>query len=200
MTLQKVAAEADVPLGNVNYYFRTKEDLIEDVLEAHKTHLRGVFARWDEASPDPRQRLRMYLGAQARNAEKIVQDGCQHARLAFDLNQHETFRHRAGEIIDLYIRWAHQQFELAGADDPAIMATDLVARVQGAIAVASTMRRTDVLTDVLERVESWLDAQWPQDGVRGDARLGTPSRYAERSSLLPRRSTPRGGADRASRS
>lgn len=170
MTLQKVAAEADVPLGNVTSYFRTKEDLIEDVLEAHRTHLRGVFARWNDASPDPRQRqrLRLYLGAQARNADKIVEDGCQHARLAFDLNQHETFRHRAGEIIDLYIRWAEEQFRLTGIDDApaAATATDLVARVQGAIAVAATVRRTDVLIDVLERIEAWLDAGCPQDAAR----------------------------------
>lgn len=173
MTLQKVAAEADVALGNVNYYFATKDSLVEAVLDAHKLHLREVFARWDAISPDPVHRLRSYLGAQARSASKIVHEGCQHARLAYDLNRLEAFRDRAGEIIELYIEWAQRQFALAGPLDAApVLAVDLVARVQGAIAVATTLGRTDVFLDALERVERDLVdgvASRPFDGSNGDA-------------------------------
>jgi AcrR family transcriptional regulator len=157
-TLSEVAAAADVPLGNVYYYFRTKDDLVEAVLEGHKRHLREVMAAWEARTPDPRARLRLYLGAQARSAAKLAEQGCQHARLAQDLNQDPALRHRAGEILGLYIAWAERQLRALGTPGEAHRrAVSLVARVEGAIALGSTLRRPDLLVDELEEIEAWLD-------------------------------------------
>ncbi len=47
-TLADVAALAAVPLGNVSYSFRTKDDLLAAVIDAHLRELRARFARWDQ--------------------------------------------------------------------------------------------------------------------------------------------------------
>src|SRR5712692_3063177 len=55
-TLADIAQQAQVPLGNIYYHFRTKEALVEAVIQAHLQELQSLFARLDHL-PDPRQRL-----------------------------------------------------------------------------------------------------------------------------------------------
>ncbi len=161
-TLGEIAAEADVPLGNVYYYFKSREDLVEAVLDAHKRHLTAVLACWDAATPDPWQRLGIYLQAQAENADKLAADGCQHTRLTFDLGHEEAFRARAGEILELYLRWAQRQLELLGRRDARERALELICRVQGAITLSSSLHQPHVLIDETERLHRWLAELRPQ--------------------------------------
>src|ERR671937_566114 len=42
-TLAQIADEADVPPGNVYYYFKTKDELIEAVIEARTSQVRGLL-------------------------------------------------------------------------------------------------------------------------------------------------------------
>ena len=52
-TLADIAAAAGVPLGNVYYYFKTKNDLAEAVVEAHKREARAMLAAVDAAHDAP---------------------------------------------------------------------------------------------------------------------------------------------------
>ena len=62
-TLADVAGAADVPLGNVYYYFKSKEALAEAVIASHQAALRERFASWAAAHRDPRMRLRCLVRA-----------------------------------------------------------------------------------------------------------------------------------------
>src|SRR5712692_7746460 len=50
-TLADIAQQAEVPLGNIYYHFRTKEALVEAVIQAHLQELQSLFARLDR-QPD----------------------------------------------------------------------------------------------------------------------------------------------------
>jgi len=46
-TLADIAAAADVPVGNVYYYFKTKDDVIAAVIEAHAHQVKVTLAEID---------------------------------------------------------------------------------------------------------------------------------------------------------
>ena len=46
-TLADIAQQAQVPLGNVYYHFRTKEALVEAVVQAHTQELHAMFGKWE---------------------------------------------------------------------------------------------------------------------------------------------------------
>ncbi|GAA3114595.1 hypothetical protein GCM10020254_71350 [Streptomyces goshikiensis] len=52
-TLADIARAADVPVGNVYYYFKTKDQLVEAAIDAHAQHLRQLITVLD-ALPTPR--------------------------------------------------------------------------------------------------------------------------------------------------
>src|SRR5580658_9938196 len=77
-TLADVAGRAKVPLGNVYYYFKTKEALAEAVIASHEAALRERFASWAAAHHDPKLRLRCLVRAPLDAADSIIQFGCPH--------------------------------------------------------------------------------------------------------------------------
>lgn len=60
--------------------------------------------------------------------------------------------------MQIHLDWAEGHFRLSGhAPAPAIdLATELISRVQGAIALATSLRKPDIITAEIERVEQWL--------------------------------------------
>ena len=57
-TLADIARAADVPLGNVYYYFKTKDDIFAAVLQARVDELESGFATLEDADPSPQARLK----------------------------------------------------------------------------------------------------------------------------------------------
>src|SRR5271170_4973433 len=71
-TLADVATAAKVPLGNLYYYFKTKDALAEAVIAAHEAALRELFATWTRKHDDPKKRLRCLLRAPLDSADGVI--------------------------------------------------------------------------------------------------------------------------------
>ena len=55
-SLADIAREAEVPLGNVYYYFKTKDEIGEAIVELRLAELSAQQQRWNEAG-SPKDRL-----------------------------------------------------------------------------------------------------------------------------------------------
>ena len=165
-TLADVAHRASVPLGNVYYYFKTKEALAEAVIAAHEEALRERFASWDAAHPDPRSRLRQLVRAPLDTSDRIIQFGCPHGSLCQELEKlgKDAPLARAGaRLFAVYIDWTDSQFRALGCEkrEARALGADLVASVQGTMLLANTLRSPTLLAAQLRRVERWLDTAGP---------------------------------------
>src|SRR5690349_11297930 len=72
-TLANIAALADVPLGNVYYYFKSKDSIILAVIERRKRLLGALFLEWNNCQ-DIKDRLKaliQYVGTLADEAAKF---------------------------------------------------------------------------------------------------------------------------------
>jgi AcrR family transcriptional regulator len=161
-TLADVAALARVPLGNVYYYFKTKEALAEAVIAAHEAALRELFASWAATHRDPRLRLRRLVRAPLNSADTIVRFGCPHGSLCQELEKLEPdapLAKAAARLLTVYIDWAEEQFvELGfGQRRARAHASDLLAGLQGTMLVAHTMRSQELLAQQLRRVERGIE-------------------------------------------
>ena len=161
-TLAHVASSARVPLGNVYYYFRTKDALAEAVITAHEEALRSRFAAWTGAHREPRARLRYFVRAPLDFADGVIQFGCPHGSLCQELEKlgpDAPLSRAAQRLLAVYIDWAEVQFLAHGVTrrEARALAADLVGAVQGAMLLAYTMRSKELLTHQLRRVEKWLD-------------------------------------------
>ena len=59
-TLADIAGAADVPVGNVYYYFKTKDELVEAAIEAHAEEITARLAALDKHRT-PKARLKAFV-------------------------------------------------------------------------------------------------------------------------------------------
>ncbi len=163
-TLADVATRAQVPLGNINYYFATKQTLAEAVILSHEADLREKFALWETTSTDPQSRLRRLIRSPLESTEAIVGFGCPHGSLCQELEKLGTeslLVVAATRLMTTYIDWAQQQFGMIGYGDRESreIAEQLVAAIQGTMLLAHTLRSAEVLKKQLLRVKFWLEGE-----------------------------------------
>src|ERR1700688_1402715 len=75
-TLADIAREAEVPLGNVYYYFKTKDEIGEAIVESRLPQLSAQRQRWDEAG-SPKDRLFACVQGVFENKDCYPQHGCE---------------------------------------------------------------------------------------------------------------------------
>jgi AcrR family transcriptional regulator len=160
-TLAEVANRARIPLGNVYYYFRTKESLAGAVIESHVEALEHLFRSWDTNHRDPRDRLRALLRTYPGEARQILNFGCPHGSLCQELEKlgaRSALAKAGARLLGAYLRFAERQFRALGHGNRASpLARDLVASLQGTLLLAHTMRSRALLKERLLRIEQWVD-------------------------------------------
>jgi AcrR family transcriptional regulator len=156
-TLAEVAARADVPPGNVYYYFKTKDDLVEAAIEAHKDDVSSTLEAL-EKHRTPKARLRALVRLFVEQRDQVARSGCPQGSLCSELDKREDRLSSAcGEMMRLPISWAQEQFEQMGRRDAHELAVALIAGYQGAALLANTFRDAGLLAGEGKRLERWID-------------------------------------------
>jgi TetR/AcrR family transcriptional regulator, transcriptional repressor for nem operon len=157
-TLAHVAHSADVPAGNVYYYFRTKDDLVQAVIDARAEQIRTMLGSLSR-QPSPRARLTALAHCWIDMREVVAQHGCPFGTLCVELdNREDGLREAAAGLMELFIDWAREQFDELGRSDARDLAVTLLATVQGAALLTNTLRDPEILTAQVHHVEKWIDS------------------------------------------
>jgi TetR/AcrR family transcriptional regulator, transcriptional repressor for nem operon len=162
-TLADIAAAAGIPLGNVYYYFKTKDDIIAAVIDSHASDIRAKIASLERQHRTPRARLKALIGALTDQRELIARYGCPRGTLCSELDKRSALS-GDGSVADLLripVDWAEQQFRLMGRDDGRDLAVSLIALYQGTALLTNTLRDPDLLVRESRRLERWIDSLEP---------------------------------------
>ena len=158
-TLADIAKAADVPVGNVYYYFKTKDELIAAVIESHAQQTKTTLAAIDARHQPPKSRLKALVRAFTAQDEIIALYGCPLGTLCSELDKRAREpAAAAAELLRIPIDWAEKQFRSLGRSDAHDLAIDLMAAYEGSALLANTMRDPNVLTSAARRIDRWIDA------------------------------------------
>jgi TetR/AcrR family transcriptional regulator, transcriptional repressor for nem operon len=157
-SLADIAAAAQVPVGNVYYYFRTKDDLVRAVIEAHLARARAVLSAIEATTGDPRERLKAMFAGLAEQTDEIARYGCPFGSLCLELDKRADGPGEAASLLRVPIEWAERQFRAMGRPDADDLAVEVIARYQGAALLTSTFRDPALMTKAAARAALWLDS------------------------------------------
>jgi TetR/AcrR family transcriptional regulator, transcriptional repressor for nem operon len=160
-TLADIANLAEVPPGNVYYYFKTKDDVIAAVVAAHADQVSSALAAIDARFRSPRSRLKALVQELAGQSEIVARYGCPLGSLCSELDKRLDAPDFAGaKLMLLIIDWAEAQFrDLGQGSQSRALAMDMLAAYEGGALLANTMRDPKVLSDASRRIDRWIDAQ-----------------------------------------
>jgi len=157
-TLADVAQRADVPLGNVYYYFKTKDELVGAVLDGYKDQAELLIEEF-ERHRSPQARLKALVQNWAEMRDEIARHGCPMGTLCSELDKLEGGADReAAAVMARIIDWAEDQFRQLGRRDARDLAVALFAGIQGAALLANTFRDPRILVRQGRHLERSIDA------------------------------------------
>jgi TetR/AcrR family transcriptional regulator, transcriptional repressor for nem operon len=157
-TLADIAQAADVPVGNIYYYFKTKDELVGAVIDAYSLDLRTRLSSLDRHRT-PKARLKALVRDLADQRELTAQFGCPMGSLCSELDKRDDELERtAAELLMLSVTWAEEQFRSMGRSDARDLAVALVASSQGISLLTNTLRDPDLMAREARRLDRWIDS------------------------------------------
>jgi AcrR family transcriptional regulator len=158
-TLADMAQAADVPVGNVYYYFKTKDDIIAAVVHTHVLQIESTLAELEGRHRSPRARLKAFVRFLAEHADAIADYGCLHGTLCSDLAKRaEGSDPHAAWLMQIQLDWAEQQFHAMGRRDADDLAVELLVSYQGSAVLTNALGQPDLMARQARRLEKWIDA------------------------------------------
>lgn len=160
-SLADIAKHAEIPIGNVYYYFKTKDELAQATLEKRKRAMQEICARLDEMLDEPRERLIQMARFFDKAKEEYAKNGCPVFRMITDGGEADgdAVSKAASQIYEDFVAWAEKQFKQLGHEASAReLAVSLLAGIQGGAVMAKAFGSSKCLSDEIERLVKWLQS------------------------------------------
>jgi AcrR family transcriptional regulator len=158
-TLADIAHAAEVPLGNVYYYFKTKDDIIGAVVRTHGDQIESTLAELERRHRSPKARLKALVRFLAERSGSIAQYGCPYGTLSSELTKRaEGSDPLAAPLMQTPLDWAEQQLHAMGRRDAHDLAVELVASYQGSAVLSSALGQPELMARQARRLQRWIDA------------------------------------------
>lgn len=149
-TLADIAQEAKVPLGNVYYYFKTKQEIMEAVVTRKTALLQTLFSELENLD-SPAAKIVAFIDAFIAQQAEIARFGCPLGSLALELSKAGEPLAQHGQTLMLtVIHWLRKQFET-------VSGSEIIAEQQAYYCV-STLQGFGLLTLTLQDTTPMMQA------------------------------------------
>ncbi|MFI6166981.1 TetR/AcrR family transcriptional regulator [Nocardia sp. NPDC051052] len=160
-TIADIARAADVPVGNVYYYFKTKDQLVRAAIGAHDQALSVLIAMLEQL-PTPPDRLKALIGGWVDERETAARFGCPSGTLATELDKRaDGLDRELADVMRQLVDWIEGQFEAMGRPDARELAVALFAAYQGISLLTNTFREPELMVAEGDRLARWIDSLVP---------------------------------------
>lgn len=157
-TLADIAEESNVPLGNVYYYFKTKEEICDAVIEERKKELTSTLDGCCKTR-DPKKALNRLVKSMMGASQEIADTGCPHGRLCTELSNEITdLTNSADGCLKVLLEWSSDQFKTLGYKNAKDMGFEFVSRIQGIVLVGNALHDEKQVKTQLKALYNWVDA------------------------------------------
>jgi AcrR family transcriptional regulator len=155
--LADIAREADVPLGNIYYYFKTKKEIGEAIIAKRTTQVRGMCEAWDMLD-SPKKRLYALVDLTIGNSRNLAQSGCPVGSLCSEVQKGDApLGKEAAQPLAVLLRWIETQFAALGKNrQKKILSLHLLAALQGISLLAHGFEDADLVVLEGDHLKRWI--------------------------------------------
>lgn len=157
-SIADIAETSGVPLGNIYYYFKTKDELVSAVIDQRQNTNRQWYAQLDTLA-SPKERLSQFLRDTRGVIDIMATHGCPVGSLCQELDKTpSTITNEVDAVLKEQIDWISAQFKQMEQDDAPTLGMQFVGRLQGAILIAHALKDSAIIAAEMDRLQGWLDS------------------------------------------
>ncbi|MET3613186.1 AcrR family transcriptional regulator [Rhizobium aquaticum] len=163
-----IAEAVSISRGNFYYHFKTKDEILDAVIQRRLDKTRAMLDAWEKDGADPKARIVSFIEILIRNRTDIMAHGCPVGTLCAELSKLDhAAKADAAKLFTLFREWLAGQFTALGlTQDADCHAMHLLAMSQGVAALATAFRDEIYIRDEADRMRDWLDTlSIPENGV-----------------------------------
>jgi TetR/AcrR family transcriptional repressor of nem operon len=152
-----IAKEARVPLGNVYYYFKTKDEIGDAIVQLRLSRFKRQLQELDKAD-SPKERLWGFVQIKIKNRERLARGGCPVGTLCSELQKQGGGVARKSTVLFAEaLAWMEMQFKAMGKGaDSRGLAVHLLSATQGVSLLAHTFHDPDMIANEAARLKEWI--------------------------------------------
>ncbi|ASP32129.1 TetR/AcrR family transcriptional regulator [Labrenzia sp. VG12] len=154
-----IAAAVKISRGNFYYHFKTKDEILDAVIDKRLADREALLAKWDEMAADPVDRIACFVKIVIVNQSRIMAFGCPVGTLTTELFKlgHPS-ADKANRIMALFRDWLVRQFEALGCGDrSADHALHVLGWSQGVATLSQAFKDEAHVEREVRRILAWLD-------------------------------------------
>ena len=154
-----IAAAVQISRGNFYHHFKSKDEILDAVIELRLENTRKMLAQWEREAATPAERIRSYIRIVIANRSKIKRYGCPVGTLCTELAKlNHLSRRGANKVFTLFRDWLGNQFQQLGrGEDADRMAMHVLAWSQGVATMANAYRDEAFMRWEVSQINAWLD-------------------------------------------
>mgnify|MGYP001552904840 CR=1 FL=1 len=154
-----VVEAAGVPRGNIYYYFKTKDEILEAAIRYRLDRISQMLDNWNGDYRTPIERLQRFVDILGNSADAIMRYGCPMGSLNTELGKdQDDLQQQAENLFKVFESWLSDQFaELGYAGRAHELALRLMSQGQGISLMAHVHNDPGFLRREQQRLRDWLD-------------------------------------------
>ena len=154
-----IADVVQISRGNFYYHFKTKDEILDAVINARLANTRKMLEQWEIEGKQPADRIRSFIHILIANRADIKRYGCPVGTLCTELAKlNHASQAEANKLFTLFRTWLRRQFTLLGREaDADALAMHLLARSQGVATLASAFHDEKFIKQEVKQMCDWLD-------------------------------------------
>lgn len=152
-----IAKEARIPPGNVYYYFKTKDEIGDAIVELRVSRFRKLLQEFDKAG-SPKERLCAFVQIKIKNREELARNGCPVGTLCSELRKlGGTAAGKSKILFATALDWMEKQFrDLGKGGESRGLAVQLLSATQGVSVLAHTFQDSGLIEMEAARLKEWI--------------------------------------------
>lgn len=156
-----IAGTVKISRGNFYYHFKTKDQILDAVIDARLSKTERMLDGWEAAGDTAADRIRSFIDMLVVNKADIMRYGCPVGTMTTELSKlaHPS-QPGACRVFTLFRIWLRRQFETLGrADDADALAMHVLALSQGVAALSTAFGDDDFVRREVQKMHDWLTSE-----------------------------------------
>jgi len=156
-TLADIGLEAEVPLGNIYYYFKEKVDIGVAVLNSIAAEQK-IFLEHLNQEPAPKVRLHYFLEHEKQESKLIARQGCRIGTLCQEFAKEPGVLHNVvAKIMMDTLLWIEAQFYTLGfIEEASDLSLNLMYRLQGIFLLGYAFKDSKLITSSITSLQNFV--------------------------------------------
>jgi AcrR family transcriptional regulator len=153
-----IAAETGLVKGNIQYHFKSKDDLLLAVIDQQLGEIKEQLEDWSLDCGTAYDCIERFIAMVEGNAKNLSLFGCPMGTLNSELGKGDrNQQQQARAMFDLFLRWLEARFRsILPRNEAGLRAEQLMAMAQGASVLAHAYEDPKVVRRQAKVMRQWL--------------------------------------------